>query len=301
MVDNSFVRAVEYEYAVKYLEFLGIEASPRNIANILLLAPFKDCVIVPTWETSDEVASTFVIHPKCRVRNPKRSKEEQERARKQRKKAREKLKKLKEELKKLKEDPKRYKEYVEKLAKYKVELKEYTKKLKEDMQKAKEDTKEEEPENAKEEQKASDASKPKAEEDLNKPKEDNKGLKEDSKKIKEEMKKLKEDASMGKSKDPSGKLPAIKKADKAEATKEPEKKKEETVIEKIRKKYLYPFGIDSTLSYKFIVMKLKELEKNIDLINTTAMQLSPSEVLDNKIRKELKNPITVSCTRPLIA
>jgi len=63
MVDNSFVRAVEYEYAVKYLECLGIEATPKNISNILTLAPFKNCLIVPTWETSDEVASTFIIYP----------------------------------------------------------------------------------------------------------------------------------------------------------------------------------------------------------------------------------------------
>jgi len=43
-----------------------------------------------------------------------------------------------------------------------------------------------------------------------------------------------------------------------------------------------------------IVTKLKELEKNIDLINTTVMQLKLYEVVDDKVKLELKHPITVT-------
>jgi len=57
------VRAVEYEYAVKYLEHLGIEATRKNIRIILAMAPFKECKITPGWEGSNEVPSAFHIYP----------------------------------------------------------------------------------------------------------------------------------------------------------------------------------------------------------------------------------------------
>ncbi len=52
MIDEAFVQAVEYEYAVKYLEHLGIEPTAKNIQIVLAMAPFKDCKIVSGWESS---------------------------------------------------------------------------------------------------------------------------------------------------------------------------------------------------------------------------------------------------------
>lgn len=57
------MRAVEYEYAVKYLEHLGIESTQKNIGIILCMAPFKDCRVTPAWESSSEVPSAFHIYP----------------------------------------------------------------------------------------------------------------------------------------------------------------------------------------------------------------------------------------------
>eukprot|EP00826_Nyctotherus_ovalis_P007146 TRINITY_DN11761_c0_g3_i2.p2 TRINITY_DN11761_c0_g3~~TRINITY_DN11761_c0_g3_i2.p2 ORF type:complete len:223 (-),score=47.15 TRINITY_DN11761_c0_g3_i2:1103-1771(-) len=63
VIDDNFVRAVEYEYAVKYLEHLGIESTQKNIGIILSMAPFKDCRVAPAWESSSDVPSAFHIYP----------------------------------------------------------------------------------------------------------------------------------------------------------------------------------------------------------------------------------------------
>ena len=52
VIDDAFVRAVEYEYAVKYLEYLGIEPTPKNISIILQMAPLTECTIKAGWESS---------------------------------------------------------------------------------------------------------------------------------------------------------------------------------------------------------------------------------------------------------
>lgn len=59
---------MEYEYAVKYLEYLGIEPTKKNITIILAMAPFKECRITPGWESSGDVASTFNIYPPSKVK-----------------------------------------------------------------------------------------------------------------------------------------------------------------------------------------------------------------------------------------
>ncbi len=61
MIDDAFVRAVEYEYAVKYLEYLGIDPLPKNISTILTMAPFKDCKITPGWESSGYIPHSSSI------------------------------------------------------------------------------------------------------------------------------------------------------------------------------------------------------------------------------------------------
>jgi hypothetical protein len=34
-LDDNFVKVIQYEYAVRYLERMGIEANPKNIARLL--------------------------------------------------------------------------------------------------------------------------------------------------------------------------------------------------------------------------------------------------------------------------
>jgi hypothetical protein len=63
VIDDAFARAVEYEYAVKYLEHLGIEANQKNIRTMLNVVPFRDCTIAPAWEATGEVATAFYIYP----------------------------------------------------------------------------------------------------------------------------------------------------------------------------------------------------------------------------------------------
>jgi len=68
VIDEEFVKAVESEYAIKYLEYLGIEPTKKNIRTILTMAPFKECHITPGWESSEEVPSAFLIYPPKRLR-----------------------------------------------------------------------------------------------------------------------------------------------------------------------------------------------------------------------------------------
>ena len=62
-LNDSFVNAVEHEYAVKYLESLGVETTQKNLGIIYSMAPFKKCGFVPSWEHSNDLASKFEIYP----------------------------------------------------------------------------------------------------------------------------------------------------------------------------------------------------------------------------------------------
>ena len=77
-------------------------------------------------------------------------------------------------------------------------------------------------------------------------------------------------------------------------------------IEVIRKRYLYPFSIDSNITFlntilntrnnhNELVTRLKQLGKNLDLVNTKAMQL-PLDLLPanaEPMMNELQKPIMV--------
>jgi len=43
---------IQYEYAVKYLEQLGIEPNSKNIANLLKHAPLTSCQFNSGWNNS---------------------------------------------------------------------------------------------------------------------------------------------------------------------------------------------------------------------------------------------------------
>jgi len=51
-LDENFVKVIQYEYAVRYLEILGIEPNPRNIGNLLKEAPLSSCDFQPGWNNS---------------------------------------------------------------------------------------------------------------------------------------------------------------------------------------------------------------------------------------------------------
>ena len=188
IIDDGFVRAVEYEYAVKYLEHLGIEPSQNNREIILKMAPFKDCLITPAWESSGELASAFNIYPawKTEIQHKRNQTEIQQ------------------------------SKYIKELKSTLPEItKKYTKRKRIE--------------------------------------------------ISETLEK-------------SG-IPKL-------------------TIETIKKRYIYPFTIDSINCFLLlIVVKLKELGNNIDLVNTVSMELSidclNGDNLKN-IQTELESPIKVS-------
>ncbi|KAM3136491.1 hypothetical protein pb186bvf_011449 [Paramecium bursaria] len=59
--DSNFVKIIEQEYATKYLESLGIEATSKNIQMILKQYPLKNCDVTAGWNTSGLYADTITI------------------------------------------------------------------------------------------------------------------------------------------------------------------------------------------------------------------------------------------------
>ena len=46
------MKVIEYEYAVRYLEIIGIEANPGNIQRLLLKQPLSSCELSSGWNNS---------------------------------------------------------------------------------------------------------------------------------------------------------------------------------------------------------------------------------------------------------
>jgi len=51
-LDENFVRIIEYEYAVKYLEYLGVRATQKNMEALLKSAPLYSCEIKSGWNNA---------------------------------------------------------------------------------------------------------------------------------------------------------------------------------------------------------------------------------------------------------
>lgn len=199
-LDEAFVRAVEYEYGVKCLEHLGVEASQRNVKEVLQKTPLKDRLVLPAHEGSAESAIAFDIFPSvkdCSKKLPHSGKSKDEEKGREKKSVKEIRTKL----------PQINERYIE--SKYK---------------------------------KAKEASE-----------------------ITTGMIKL--------------------------------------TIENIKKRYLYPFGVDSKSLLNAIVIKLKELGNNVDLVKSTAMELPSNCIAANKkeIVAELQKPITVLLITYIVA
>jgi len=66
---DEFVKVIEYEYAVKYLEYMGIEPSTKMITDLLKNTPLSKCTIESGWSNTGWLADVLYIYPK--KRNPK--------------------------------------------------------------------------------------------------------------------------------------------------------------------------------------------------------------------------------------
>ena len=62
-MDDDFVKVIQSEYAVRYLEQIKIEPNAKNIANLLKHAPLSSCEFSPGWNNSGWLADVLYIYP----------------------------------------------------------------------------------------------------------------------------------------------------------------------------------------------------------------------------------------------
>jgi hypothetical protein len=62
-LNENFVKVIEEEYAVRFLEKMGIEANPRNIARLKKTQPLSSCEFAPGWNSSGWLADVLYIYP----------------------------------------------------------------------------------------------------------------------------------------------------------------------------------------------------------------------------------------------
>ena len=51
-INEEFIKVIEHEYAVKYLEMMGTAANNRAIQRLLKTQPLSSCEIVSGWNNS---------------------------------------------------------------------------------------------------------------------------------------------------------------------------------------------------------------------------------------------------------
>jgi len=51
-LDENFIKVVEYEYAVRYLERMGVEANAKNIQRLLRDHPLSSCELSSGWNNA---------------------------------------------------------------------------------------------------------------------------------------------------------------------------------------------------------------------------------------------------------
>jgi hypothetical protein len=54
-LNDNFVKVIEYEYAVRFLEHLGIEPTAKMITNLLKHNPLSSCELSSGWSNSGYV------------------------------------------------------------------------------------------------------------------------------------------------------------------------------------------------------------------------------------------------------
>lgn len=65
-LDETFIKVIEYEYAVRYLELMGIEPNPKMIQNLLKANPLSSCELTSGWNNSGSLADILYIYPNKR-------------------------------------------------------------------------------------------------------------------------------------------------------------------------------------------------------------------------------------------
>ena len=68
-LDEDFIKVIQNEYAVRYLESLGLTATQANIDNVLEKAPLSSCEFAPGWNNSGWLADSIIIYPNRSKKN----------------------------------------------------------------------------------------------------------------------------------------------------------------------------------------------------------------------------------------
>lgn len=62
-LSEEMIKVIQNEYAVKYLEQLGLQATQANIDRLLQKAPLSSCEINAIWNNSGWLADSVTIIP----------------------------------------------------------------------------------------------------------------------------------------------------------------------------------------------------------------------------------------------
>ena len=62
-LDEDFIKVIQNEYAIRYLETLGLSATQANIDHVLEKAPLSSCEFASSWGNSGWPADCIVIYP----------------------------------------------------------------------------------------------------------------------------------------------------------------------------------------------------------------------------------------------
>ena len=60
-LDDDFIKVIQNEYAIRYLEQLGLLATQANIEHVLKSAPLSACELSAGWNNSGWLADSVVI------------------------------------------------------------------------------------------------------------------------------------------------------------------------------------------------------------------------------------------------
>ena len=62
-LDQDFLRAIQDEYATRFLEQMKIEPTAKNKENLLRKQPLTSCELQPGWNSSGWLADEIKIYP----------------------------------------------------------------------------------------------------------------------------------------------------------------------------------------------------------------------------------------------
>lgn len=62
-LDSDFLKAIQDEYATRYLEWMRIDTTATNKEKLLKKQPLTSCEIAPGWNSSGWLADEIKIYP----------------------------------------------------------------------------------------------------------------------------------------------------------------------------------------------------------------------------------------------